>query len=111
LKKVGVLLLIILVISGVATWFLLLNINSFTDINLFGYEIKGISSGALTLVSFILGGLVVWLISFIAHSVEVSHLRTELAQTKKEKSLSNKARRKSSCRKERCTKTVNQSST
>lgn len=85
MKKVGVLLLIILVISGVATWFLLLNINSFTDINLFGYEIKGISSGALTLVSFILGGLVVWLISFIAHSVEVSHLRTELAQTKKEK--------------------------
>ncbi len=85
MKKVGVLLLIILVISGVATWFLLLNINSFTDINLFGYEIKGISSGALTLVSFILGGLVVWLISFIAHSVEVSHLRAELAQTKKEK--------------------------
>lgn len=87
MKKVGALLLIILVISGVATWFLLLNINSFTDINLFGYQIEGISSGALTLVSFILGGLVVWLISFIAHSIEISHLRAELAQSKKEKAV------------------------
>ena len=94
MKKVGALLLIILVISGVATWFLLLNINSFTDINLFGYEIKGISSGALTLVSFILGGLVVWLISFIAHSIEISHLRTESAQNKKEKAPQTKQEEK-----------------
>lgn len=84
MKKVGFLLFITLILSGIATWFLILNINYYADINLFGYKLEGISTGALTLVSFISGGILIWFISFIAQSVDLAALKKEIDNLKKE---------------------------
>lgn len=84
MKKVGIFLFITLILSGVATWFLILNINYYASINLFGYKLENISVGALTLVSFIGGGILIWFISFIAQSLDVSALQKEIDSLKKE---------------------------
>ncbi|GEM_PF-2025488 len=84
MKKVGIFLFIILILSGIATWFLILNINYYATINLFGYKLENISVGALTLVSFIGGGILIWFISFIAQSVDVVSLKKEIDNLKKE---------------------------
>jgi len=85
MKKVGMLLLILLLLTGLLTWFLLLNINNFASINLFGYEIKDISTGALVLIAFILGGIIIWFISFISYTIEIQQLKSKMQKEKSEK--------------------------
>lgn len=92
MKKIGALLLVLLLLSGFATWFILLNINYFTSINLFGYLIENVSSGALVLVSFIAGGILIWLISFIAYNVEIQEFK---AKIKKESTLTQTSQKES----------------
>ena len=88
MKKIGMLLLVLLLLSGLATWFILLNINYFTSINLFGYVIQNVSSGALVLVSFISGGILIWFISFIAYNIEIKQLKETLQKEKRETEIS-----------------------
>ncbi|BAL81051.1 lipopolysaccharide assembly protein LapA domain-containing protein [Caldisericum exile] len=90
MKKIGALLIILLLLSGFATWFILLNISYFTSINLFGYLIENVSSGALVLVSFIIGGIIIWLISFIAYSIEIQQLKEQIQKAKIERQPSNR---------------------
>jgi len=84
MKKVGAILITLLILTFVSVWFLLLNLENFTNINLFGLKLENVSSGALALVSFIGGGIIIWIISFIAHSVEISQIKSELEKCKKE---------------------------
>ena len=88
MKKIGMLLLVLLLLSGLATWFILLNINYFTSISLFGYVIQNVSSGALVLVSFISGGILIWLISFIAYNIEIKQLKETFQKEKRETEIS-----------------------
>lgn len=90
MKKIGFLLLVLLILSGLATWFLFLNINYLTKVDLFGYPIENVPSGTLVLVSFILGGIVVWIISFIAYTVEITQLKSSLSKTKQVEEVKNK---------------------
>jgi|UniRef100_A0A7C4XYQ6 cytoskeletal protein RodZ len=85
MKKVGMLLLILLLLTGLLTWFLLLNINNFASINLFGYKINDISTGALVLIAFILGGIIIWFISFISYTIEIQQLKSKMQKEKSEK--------------------------
>ncbi|MGB9769560.1 MULTISPECIES: lipopolysaccharide assembly protein LapA domain-containing protein [Caldisericum] len=90
MKKIGALLIVLLVLSGISTWFLLLNISYFTSVNLFGYMINNVTSGTLVIVSFILGGILIWFISFIAYNIEIQQLKAQIQKTAAEQQSSKK---------------------